>query len=204
MFSTGKDSLATFDLCFKYFKKVYPVHLYSVKGLSFKERYLHYFEKRYKTNITQLPLPDLSIYFQNNVFSNVQRDVSKIGFNDIELYIRKTLNVSYIAYGYRKNESLQRRGQLTKCEGIERKFKRFFPVADWNEKDVLNYLKVNKIPLPEHYAHGFRDINFFEGDALLWLYRNHPDDYGKVKEVYPMIEAELIRALGNEQRRQGQ
>lgn len=196
MFSSGKDSIATLDLCCKYIKKVIAVHLYFVKGLSFRENILKYYSNRYKIPVHQYPQTDVSRIFSNQAFVNTTKDVSKIKQFDIELFIRKKHNISFLAYGYRKNESLQRRGQLSKCDGLEKKFKRFFPIADWTHKDVLHYMKCEKLPLSVEYSYGFRDINFFEGKGLIWLYRNYPDDYERVKQVYPFIDAELMRAQG--------
>lgn len=195
MFSTGKDSIVTLDLCCKYIPKVKVVHLYFVKGLSYRERFLEYYEKRYNVKIDQYPQVDVSRIFHNRAFVNNQKDVSKLKQVDIELFLRKTYDISFLAYGYRKQESLQRRGHLSSCGGFEKKFKRFYPVADWSASDVLNYVKKEKLPLPVEYSYGFRDINFFEGEGLVWLYRNYPDDYDKVKAVYPFIEAELLRCL---------
>ncbi len=193
-FSTGKDSIATLDLCARFIPIVHAVHLYSVPGLGYRERFLRYYEERYGITIDQYPLPDTAALFKNNTFINSTREVTKLSQGDIELAMRKKYDVSYIAFGYRKNESLQRRGQLSVCDGFERKFKRLFPLSDWNERDVMNYLKKQKLPLPPEYSVGFRDINFFEGPSLVWLYNNYPEDYQKVKRMYPMIEAELIRA----------
>jgi predicted phosphoadenosine phosphosulfate sulfurtransferase len=111
----------------------------------------------------------------------------------MELYLRREYNLSYIAYGYRKSESLQRRGQLTSCDGFDRKFRRIFPISDWSEKDVLNYLKKERLPINEFYKYGYRDINFPSGEVLQLVKQNYPDDYKKIKAVYPLIEADIYR-----------
>ncbi len=195
MFSTGKDSIVTLDLCCKFIPNIKIVHLYFIPGLSYRERFLEYYSKRYNIKIEQYPQVDVSRILHNNTFSNSQKKIDKLKQTDIELFLRKTYNISYLAYGYRKQESLQRRGHLTSCEGFEKKFKRFFPVADWSTNDIFNYIKKEKLPLPVEYSYGFRDINFFEGKSLIWLYNNYPEDYQKVKNMYPFIEAELLRCL---------
>ncbi len=195
MFSTGKDSIVTLDLCCKFIPNIKVVHLYFVKGLSYRERFLEYYEKRYNIQIDQYPQVDVSRIFHNKAFTNSQKEIPKLKQADIELFLRKTYDISYLAYGYRKQESLQRRGHLSSCDGFEKKFKRFYPVADWTTADIMNYVKKERLPLPVEYSFGFRDINFFEGEGLVWLYRNYPEDYEKVKAVYPFIEAELLRCL---------
>lgn len=194
MFSTGKDSIVTLDLCCKFIKNIKVVHLYFVKDLSYRDRFLKYYEDRYSVKIDKYPQVDVSRIFSNKAFTNNIKDVPKLKQVDMELYLRKEYNMSYLAYGYRKDESLQRRGHLTSCNAFEKKFKRFFPVADWSQKDIFNYIKKEKLPLPVEYSFGFRDINFFEGEGLMWLYRNYPEDYEKMKLQYPFIGAELLRA----------
>lgn len=198
MFSSGKDSIATLDLCKKFIPTVKVVHLYSVPGLSYRERFFKFYENKYNIKIDQYPQVDVSKIMANAAFSAKKRDIPRIKQADMELFLRKKYNISYIAYGYRKDESLQRRGQLTKCDCIEKQFKRVFPVAEWSQKDILNYLKKEKLPLPIEYSYHFRDINFFESESLIWLYQNYPEDFEKVKKTYPFIEAELFRAYGKQ------
>jgi phosphoadenosine phosphosulfate reductase len=196
MFSTGKDSIVTLDLCVKYLKKVVAVYLYFVKGISFRERILNHYRKRYGIEILQYPYPDVSRIINKGMYLTSNRKVTNLGQSDVVSYIRKQTGIEYVAFGYRINESLQRRAIVKKFSdnGIDHKYKKIYPIWDLSAKDCFNYIAREKLILPVEYQYGFRDISFYSGDSLIWLYQNYPKDYELVKRTYPFIDAELERA----------
>ncbi len=189
-FSTGKDSVVMLDLIQRFFKN--PGHeyifLYFHKGLSIRESVLSHYSKRYGIEFQQYP--------QFDVGSQVGVK-KKLKQSNIEKYIRAKHNKIWMFYGYRKNESLERRGMLAHIDnGIDWKYKKLYPLADWSARDALHYIKKNRLVLPPDYRSGYRDINGFKGNSLLWLYQNYRSDYELIKSQYPAIEGELIRARG--------
>ena len=187
-FSTGKDSVVMLDLIQRYFKN--PGHeyifLYFHKGLFIRETVLNHYSKKYGITFQQYPQFDVG---------NQAGVKKKLKQSNIEKFIRAKHNKIWMFYGYRKTESLERRGMMAHIDnGIEWKYKKLYPLADWSAKDVLNYIKKNRLVLPPDYRSGFRDINIFKGDALLWLYNNYRSDYEIIKSQYPGIEGELLRA----------
>lgn len=54
-FSGGKESIVTLDLCFRYFKNVRAFFMYICPDLSFQERTLEWYEKKYQTEIIRIP-----------------------------------------------------------------------------------------------------------------------------------------------------
>lgn len=196
MFSTGKDSIVTLDLCVKYLKKVVAVYLYFVKGISFREKILNHYRNRYGIEILQFPYPDVTRIINKGMYLQGKRKVANLGQSDTVTYIRKQTGIEYVAFGYRINESLQRRAIVKKFseDGIDRKFRKIYPIWDYSAKDCFNYITREKLILPIEYQYGFRDISFFSGESLIWLYQTFPEDYEKVKRTYPFIDAELERA----------
>jgi sulfate adenylyltransferase subunit 2 len=77
---------------------------------------------------------------------------------------------------------------------VDTDHKKFYPIAEWSNKNVLDYCKRKKLPLPIGYHHGFRDMTEFTGASLIWLANNYPADFEKEKKVFPMLEGELIKA----------
>lgn len=205
MFSGGKDSIACLELACAHFSRVVPVHLYFVAGLRYRERLFEHYERRFGVEILQHPrAEDISKHMNAGAYQVRRgRKMPTIRQPDMDLFLRRELNLSWIIYGYKRADSLQRRGILNGAcvdgekqytGGIDEHNRKIYPVANWSNAEVLRYLKMKRLPLPPDYHSGFRDINNFKGEALLWLYHNHPEDYETVRRQYPLIEAALIRA----------
>jgi phosphoadenosine phosphosulfate reductase len=205
LFSGGKDSIASLDLACKHFGKVVPVHFYYIKGLRFRENHLNYYARKYGVEIIQFPrCEDLSRQINEGTYqAGVGKKVPKIRQWEMDLYIRRKLNIEWIIYGYKRQDSLQRRGIMNaNCldgeekytGGIDARNHKIYPLANWSNKEVFTYLKMKKLPLSCDYFSGFRDINTFKGEPLLWLYNNYPEDYETVRRQFPLIEAALMRA----------
>jgi phosphoadenosine phosphosulfate reductase len=113
---------------------------------------------------------------------------------ELDNYFRKLFNISYIAYGYKKVDSLSRRGIIWHGNGIDERNKKIYPVADFTEKDIFYYIKKNKLKLSPEYQYGFRDINtFFKKDCLMWLRNTFYNDYLNVINEYPLLESVLYK-----------
>lgn len=182
MFSTGKDSIVMADLVVKgYSGKMAFVYLYFVPALEIKQRIIEHYEKRWNIKINQQPDPvTLSL-----------KTGKKYKMSDIEHGLRAKFNISYIAQGVRRDESLARRGMLKHLPfGIDEKYKKIYPIADFSTKDVMSYIKLNKLPLPIEYSHGWKhDFSVPDVDGLVYLKNNFPNDYKKVIAEFPKLES---------------
>jgi 3'-phosphoadenosine 5'-phosphosulfate sulfotransferase (PAPS reductase)/FAD synthetase len=184
MFSTGKDSIVMSDLLIKsYSGKKEFVFLYFVEGLEIKQRIIDHYEKRWNIKIHQQPhFTPLSL-----------KTGKKYKMADIERGLRAKFNISYIAQGVRRDESMARRGMLAHLPyGIDEKYKKLYPIADFSAKDVMAYTKLNKLPLPVEYSHGLKhDFSVPDVDMLIYLKNNFPNDYQKVVAEFPQLEARV-------------
>jgi len=184
MFSTGKDSIVMSDLLVKHYPgKIEFVFLYFVQGLEIKQRIIDHYEKRWNVKIHQQP--------HYGTLSMKTGKKHKMG--DIERGLRVKFDISYIAQGIRRDESVARRGQLAHLPyGIDEKYKKLYPIANFSAKDVMAYIKLNKLPLPVEYSHGFKhDLSVPDVDALVYLKHNFPNDYKKVIDDFPQLEAQV-------------
>jgi sulfate adenylyltransferase subunit 2 len=182
MFSTGKDSIVMTDLLIKNYQgRLEFVFLYFVDGLEIKERILRHYEKRY----------GIAIHRQPHFTSLSMKTGKKYKMADIERGLRANYNISYIAQGYKKTDSMARRGMLARLPmGIDERNKKVYPVAEWNDKKILSYIKLNKLPLPVEYNHGLKhDFSVPDIDFILYLKNNFPDDYQKIIAEFPRLEA---------------
>lgn len=189
MFSTGKDSIVCLDLCRKYGIKVQPVYLYKVQGISFREQIIKYYENRFDVRVAQHPAIELINYQNNNRIDGKKE--KKLRAVDLESYLRRKYNMSWIIQGVKASDGFG--CKLMVHTGCLPKHKKGYPVAHWTDKDVYNYIKKNKLPLPLDYKIGYENIDTYKGELLLYVYQNHPEDYQKIKSQYPLIEGELVR-----------
>jgi phosphoadenosine phosphosulfate reductase len=187
-FSTGKDSVVLLDLCCKYFNRVEAVYLYYVPDLTYKNKILGMYEKRYGIKVHQYPQYDVSDILRKH---SIRTDIKKIRPVDLENFLREKFEIPYVAYGYKMVDSVFRGGILNSPDmdhGMNPKLKRVYPLARWSEKEVFEYIKRNKLPLSFEYDYGFRDINIFQGKALEFIKSKSPDDYKKIIDFYPFLE----------------
>jgi sulfate adenylyltransferase subunit 2 len=182
LFSTGKDSIAAGNLLFSAgVSGVIPVFLYFVKGLSIKQRVIEYYEKLWKTKIEQRPHPRAL---------NLKSD-KKYRMADVERSLRAEFNVSWIVDGAKKTDSMARRGMMARLtDGIDERNRKIYPLADWNDKKVMAYIKLNRLMFPVEYQHGFkRDFNVPTIDKLVYLKNNFQGDYQKIIAEFPNLES---------------
>jgi 3'-phosphoadenosine 5'-phosphosulfate sulfotransferase (PAPS reductase)/FAD synthetase len=182
MFSTGKDSICMTDLLMQgYSGPKEFVYLYFVQGLEIKQRIIDYYETYWHIKIHQQPDPT----------SLSMKTGKKYRLADVEHGLRAKYNISYIAQGIRRNESMARRGMLAHLPyGIDERNKKLYPIADFSDKMVMSYVKLHKLPLPIEYNHGAKhDFSVPDVDDLVYLKNNFPNDYRKVIEEFPHLEA---------------
>lgn len=194
--SGGKDSVVTLDLCFKYFKKVEGYFLYFVEGLEFQERYLKYLERRYGIRFHRLPHWRLSAMYKDAIYrphTMSAISVSNIKIKDIEFKVSRLTGIDWFATGQKTLDSIDRNAMLKRCDGIDEKAKRIYPLAVWNNANVFNYLKLKKIPLPPDYGMFSFNKNASYGEmsgrCLIAIRERYPDDYEKILNVFPFAEA---------------
>jgi 3'-phosphoadenosine 5'-phosphosulfate sulfotransferase (PAPS reductase)/FAD synthetase len=184
-FSTGRDSCVMLDIFNRFYTgRIEAIFFYFYKDLPSKNDFLAKTESRYGVKIHRRPILDL-LRLKNK----------GIHWRDIDDALRAEFKIDWIARGYRKDESLSRRGLMKNCQsGKDYKNKMFYPLIDWKEAHVKAYSERERLQLPIEYKYGFRDITIYKSDALLWLANNFPEDYNCILRQYPAIEGELLRA----------
>ncbi len=192
MFSCGRDSICMLDLFMKHARSSVGsvIFMYYCPGLSYEEKILRYYENRYKITIHRIAHPDIAAMVNSRVPKGRRLRVA-----DAEKLIRADFEALWTAWGYRKDESLQRRGQLTLTEyGIDWKYRKVFPLAEWTAPHIRRYAISGKLLLPVEYQNNMRDLNTFKGDSLLYIHNNYPEDYERIVAMYPDTAGELMRA----------
>ena len=184
MFSGGKDSIVTLDLAMKHFTKenLTVVHYYFVPGLSIKERVLTWYESKYGIKIHRVPDKETIA---------LQTGKKTVGQGDQEYVLRRQFDLKWIMNGIRKQDSMARRGMLAGAvDGIDERNGKLYPIGEWSTKQVLSYIKLNRLMLPVEYNMGMtRDFYIPNQQGMLWLKNNFPADYAKVIQTFPDLES---------------
>ena len=192
-FSGGKDSVVALDLCFRYFKNVKPFFMYICPDLSFQERMLEWYEKKYQTEIIRLPHMDVSEFFHYGSFRAPDYTFPIISINDIYKYVRLKTDIWWISAGERINDSIVRRAMMKKSGSIDVQRGRFYPISAWNKKEVMQYIKYHNLYLSQDSRKLGFSFRSLEGHELLMLKQNFPDDYQKILRLYPFAGAGVKR-----------
>lgn len=192
-FSGGKDSIVTMDLCFRHFKKVQPFFMYIVPDLSFQEKTLEWYEKKYQTEIIRLPHMDVSEFFHYGSFRISDTTFPIVSINDIYKYVRLKSDIWWIAAGERINDSIVRRAMMKKSGSIDVQRGRFYPVSAWKKQEILDYIKFHGLYLsPDSRKLGF-SFRSLDGRELSAIKQIFPADYEKILHLYPFAEAGVRR-----------
>lgn len=194
-FSGGKDSIVSADLLRKHFRgKITWLYLYFVKGLQVIEPTLAYYSRAWGVEIHQRPCHETLALLAKR--EGKRKKLYSIG--DIEKRYREEFEVEWICTGYRRDESLSRRGAMAKApEGIDLKYKKIYPVANFSAKQILAYCKLYKFPLPLTYSLGAeRSVWVPDANQLIWLRSYFPGDYTRIVSAFPELGDAVFKKTG--------
>lgn len=192
-FSGGKESCVLLDLCTRFFDRVEAFFMYQVPGMSFQEKTLKWYEDKYSISIKRLPHFGTSRYLRYGVYREPDFEVPIIGMNDIYDFMRDRTGVYWIAAGERCADSIWRNAMIKHSGSIDETRGRFFPLAYWNKKETLEYIRVKKLYLggeSRWLGHSFAEI---QGRELAMIKKHYPSDLERVKNIYPLCEGAIRR-----------
>ena len=192
-FSGGKESIVVLDLACKYFKNVKAFFMYICPGLSFQERTLAWYEKKYGIEIIRLPHFDVSEFFHYGSYRVGDETFPIVSINDIYKYVRQETDTWWIAAGERIDDSIIRRAMIKKSSSIDKDRGRIYPVAYWKKKEIAEYIKFHKLYLGEDSKKLGFSFKSLEGSELAMVKNYFPEDYEKILHLYPFAAAGVKR-----------
>lgn len=203
MVSGGKDSICTLDVCVKAFgaENVSGALMYLVKGLDCEWEHARTLERRFGIKVHGIPHWTLSHLLKESAYRPYvagSERIKALRQPDVEAYIRQKLGVEWIAWGNRAADSVVRNAYLKRIQGVDQKFKRFYPIWTWKKRDVYPYLKGRKLPIPRivggRVAMGGVALT---AEFLVWCQEHYPQDIPKILEVFPfawtLVERERLK-----------
>jgi hypothetical protein len=204
-FSMGKDSIAAYINMKRYFDRIIPVFYYIVPGLSFQQRSLDYYQNEVFKDERIIVMPSPATYRQLAYFMYqhpsavdhiAESDVYIPHYDEIFAAVKLDLNLpqeTYTGVGVRMNDSLNRRFSIKRYGAENAKRCQFYPVFDWNNDKLITDIRQSGIKLPIDYRIWGRSFDGFHYKFLKPLKDNFPEDYERVKSMYPFVELELLR-----------
>lgn len=186
--SLGKDSLVVLDLIYPKFKRIVCVFMYFVQGLEHIDMYIRYVKARYPNiEFVEAPHWNLTYIFRGGLYCPPNPKVKLLKLADIVNTLRIKYNIEYCFLGMKKADGMNRRLMLN---GYAQDFYEnkglVYPLAEWNQKEVLTYMKMNRLPEPVRYGKNASNGVGFNLDCFLWLRDNYPQDLEKIYEVFPL------------------
>lgn len=93
-----------------------------------------------------------------------------------------------IVTGIKKADSLMMSRMINQNKGIC-----LYPIADWDLKDVLTFMRLRNIDIPPLTKKGCRGIGISDDNNLFFIAENYPDDFEKIERVFPFVRAALLK-----------
>ncbi len=205
-FSRGKDSIAAALALRDHFEPVVPCFLYLVPGLSFVEESLDYFERHLfgGRHIVRLPHPVFYRWMIAYIRQPPGRmpaidalDLPNYDFDELDAMAKMDGGLppeAFTATGRRVNDSVIRRMVIAKSGPINFKRKKFAAIWDWSNDQVFDAIRRAGIKLPVDYKLFGRSFDGVEAMYVLPIKRHFPEDYRRICEWFPLVEADVFRA----------
>lgn len=194
-YSCGKDSMVLLDLIAPHFKEITLVFMYFVKDLWHINKYLLFAQKKYPNiKILQVPHWCLSSIYQCGIFCPPNPKIKLLKLNDIDQAVREKTGIDWVFYGMKASDSMNRRFMMKEYElSAISKTNKVYPLALWKQADVLEYVKLNKLPKPISYTNKKKSQGLtFDINVFLYLQKNYPQDLKKILAEFPLSEKILI------------
>lgn len=186
--SLGKDSLVLLDLIYPKFDRIVCVFMYFVKDLEHINRWINWAKAKYpKIDFVQVPHWNLTYILRSGLYCVPNSKVKLLKLADVVKAMQLTHGVYYTFLGTKKADGMNRRLMLNGYAGNGYENNGLvYPLAEWNQKDVLAYMKQHNLPEPVRYSLKASNGVGFSLDCFLWLREKYPQDLERIYQVFPM------------------
>ena len=186
--SLGKDSLVLLDLIYPYFDRIVCVFMYFVQGLDHIEKWIRWVKAKYpKVEIMQVPHWNLTYILRGGVYSVPNQNIKLLKLADVVETVRLKTGLRYTFLGMKKADGMNRNLML---KGYEQENcihdGMVYPLAEWNQREILAYMKQHGLPEPVRYGLTASNGVGFNKDCFLWMEKYSPQDLKKIYDVFPM------------------
>ncbi len=202
-FSCGKDAIASWIQLRRHFHTIIPIYHYLHPDLNFVNDSLKYYEDFFKTEILRVPNSKLYEHLNTGLYQDLDtwNGVKEFQLHDFdndevnERVKQEKVIDKYVmtGIGVRAADSLNRQLSIKKHGAVNEGRKTFFPVYDWNIEKLISEIKQSGCKLPIDYKICGKSFDGLDYRFIKPLKDNFPNDYEKLKELFPLIDVELKR-----------
>lgn len=193
-YSGGKDSLVLADLAHAAGLRVVPFFLYVVRGISFQEKAIAWYERRYGETVLRRAHPALHDYIKYGLFRpRAHMEMKRLKWGDVLDGLREETGIAPVLLGWKQTDSLDRRIVLRQLpmEAFGKGDRLVYPLSHWTDKMVMAYIRQHRIIEPVRIGRA-GDVALTPA-SLRFLRENYPQDYQRVLAEFPAAGALLFR-----------
>jgi hypothetical protein len=167
--------------------------MFIVPGLEVVDEQLAKAEKYFGVTIKQYPNWLLFRFIKYGVFcasSWRTKDMWEPNLFDLYEAIIADTKIDLICHGGKESDSIWRRKCYFGSQAAKRPL--VYPLKQWSKFDVLAYLKLNKIDVPDQTKEmpDKRNVGIDLSEAALyWLHDYHPEDFKRLLKFFPFAES---------------
>lgn len=193
--SGGKDSTALCSIMAQSGINCVYLYKYLVPNMSFDEKVLVELENRFSIKIHRIENPVRTGMYKSDTFRikhiwDAQDALIGQGMKNqkYDRWIRETFKGDWFAMGLKKSDTLQRYMALTKHPNPNPNQMKVYPLAEWKDRDIWDYLKINKLPINESYSAMKRSLSILNINHVYPMKLSFPEDYKRVTKDFPLLE----------------
>lgn len=206
-FSGGKDSLCILDMAIKLWGKenIILFYMYLVKGLNCIDSeinyYLDFFGIDKNKQFFEVPHFLVYRYYKYAIYRidsiEYNQKIEDVTIKDVIEQVLKRTQQPFVLWGAKRDDSLWARQFYTRYykqqENVDAKW--IMPIFKWSKFHVMSYLQQNKIRVPKQLAEKSSNVSGagLDDKSLFYFYDNLREDYEKIQEEFPLVEALIKR-----------
>lgn len=190
-YSGGKDSLVVTALACRSFGFVSAFQMCLIPGLRYNEERRAFAKERWGIEVLPMLHHDTVRLFRGAHYcwpGVLPVDAFSWGVSESYAMAAHATRSTLVVTGMRRGDYCFRIGNSNNIRSVPT----LSPIRGWNTFDVRGFLKSDGISLPPGSGKQTTGLDL-STPSILWLHREYPDDYERVRAVFPFIEAVLRR-----------
>jgi sulfate adenylyltransferase subunit 2 len=190
-YSGGRDSVVCLDLLAPVFKKVYCAFMYFLPGMDCYTPYLNWLKKYPNVELIEMQHWNTLQRIRAGMYNHITIGRDKIKLIKLSHCVdlaREKSGCDWVAFGYKKSDGISRNLFIsqTMFDSIDLKLKKFYPISNWSQKNVENYITQKRLIKPVMFKGQRTNGIGVNENSLLFLRQHYPNDLQKILEVFPL------------------